>query len=68
MEVNLTIRPRLADMVRLAGPAETESSRIEGAMESALEARKKKPRITAAAVFAARAPAAARRPPRAPAA
>ena len=54
MEVNLTIRPRLADMVRLAGPAETESSRIEGAMELALEARKKKPRITAAAVFAGR--------------
>ena len=54
MEVNLAIRPRLADLVRLAGPADAEARRIESTMESALEARKRKPRVTPPEAFAGR--------------
>jgi hypothetical protein len=36
MAVNLAIRPRLADLKRLAGPADEETRQIEGALESAL--------------------------------
>jgi len=54
MDVDLTTRPRLADLQRLGGPAEAESNRIEAAIESALEARTKKPRVTSPAVFAGR--------------
>jgi endonuclease G, mitochondrial len=51
MAVNLMVRPRLADMVRLAGPAEEEARKMERAIESALEAKKKKPRTTSAATL-----------------
>jgi endonuclease G len=51
MDVNLSIRPRLSDLRRLAGPAAAESKRIEATIESATEARKKSPRITAPATF-----------------
>ena len=54
MDVDLTTRPRLADLQRLGGPAEAVSNRIEAAIESALEARTKKPRVTSPAVFAGR--------------
>jgi endonuclease G, mitochondrial len=54
MDIDLTARPRLADLQRLGGPAEAESGRIEAAIESALEAKSKKPRVTPPAVFAGR--------------
>ena len=54
MEIDLTARPRLADLQRLGGPADAESGRIEAAIEFALEAKSKKPRITPPAVFAGR--------------
>lgn len=54
MEVNLAIRPRLSDLERLGGPADAEASQVESAMESALEARRRGPRVTAAAVFEGR--------------
>lgn len=46
MQVDLTARPRLADMNRIGGSAETEARGIESAIESALEARKRQPRVT----------------------
>jgi endonuclease G len=51
MQVDLTSRPRLADLNRLAGPAEAEARRIEAVFESALEAKKKKQRVTSAATL-----------------
>jgi endonuclease G len=55
MAVNLAIRPRLADLVRLAGPLDAEARRIESAMESALEAGRRRPRVSPPEVFAGRA-------------
>jgi endonuclease G len=51
MAVNLAIRPRLADLVRLAGPLDEEARRIESAIESALEARRRRPRATPPEAF-----------------
>lgn len=53
MAVNLAIRPRLADLVRLAGPLDAEAKRIESTLESALEARRR-PRVTRPEAFAGR--------------
>ena len=50
MAVNLAIRPRLADLVRLAGPLDAEARRIESAMELALEAKETAARDTAGSV------------------
>ena len=54
MAVNLAIRPRLADLKRLAGPADEESRRIESGLESALEARRRRPRVTPPEAFEGR--------------
>lgn len=52
--VDLESRPRLADMTRLGGPADEEAKAVESTIETALEAKKRRPRVTSPATLADR--------------
>jgi endonuclease G, mitochondrial len=53
MAVDMDYRPRIADLVRLSGPLDDEARRMESAMESALEGRRR-PRVSPPEKFADR--------------